>query len=212
MEVQGLITRSRSCRRFHQGVGLEISALKKLVGLARLSPSAGNLQPLKYIISCDSETNGLIFPHTAWAGYLQDWPGPAEGERPTGYIIILKDTSISKTVDCDHGIAAQSMLLGGLEQGLGGCIIGSIKRDELAKALRIPAQYEILLIVALGKPNEEIVLETAIGGDIKYFRDEKEIHHVPKRPLEEIIIDISYQLAVSSYQLSVSSYQLAVNS
>jgi nitroreductase len=190
MIVQGLITKCRSYRRFHQDVPVENSQLKNLVELARLTPSAANLQPLKYIISCDTETNALIFPHTAWAGYLQNWPGPAENERPTGYIIILADTNISKTVDCDHGIAAQSMLLGAVEQGLGGCIIGSIKRDELAKALKIPARYEILLIVALGKPSEEIVLETATDGDIKYFRDGKGIHHVPKRPLDEIIIDI----------------------
>jgi nitroreductase len=191
MTIEGLITKSRSYRRFHQDVPLEICRLKKLVELARLSPSAANLQPLKYIISCDPKTNALIFSHIAWAGYLENWPGPAENERPTGYIIILADTNISKKVDCDHGIAAQSILLGAVEQGLGGCIVCSIKRNELAQALKIPAQCNIMLIVALGKPKEQVVLETATaGGSIKYWRDEKEIHHVPKRPLEEIIIDI----------------------
>ena len=105
------------------------------------------------------------------------------------YIIILGDTDITKTFGCDHGITAQSILLGAVEKGLGGCMVGSIHRKELAQALDISPRYEILLVLALGKPKEQVTLEsTKITGDIKYYRDDEQTHHVPKRPLEEIII------------------------
>jgi len=147
------------------------------------------VQPLKYVLTCDAETNAAVFAHLAWAGSLKDWPGPAEGERPTAYITILGDTEISKAFGVDYGIAAQSILLGATEKGLGGCMIGSIKRDALRKTLGIPERYDILLVIALGKPGETVVLDT-VGpdGDAKYFRDADSVHHVPKRALDDIIV------------------------
>jgi nitroreductase len=187
--IKDLIIKNRSCRRFHQEVSIENKTLRELVDLARLSPSAGNLQPLKYILSCESEKNALIFPHLAWAGYLQDWPGPSEGERPSAYIIILGDTEVTSSFGCDHGIAAQSILLGAREKGLAGCIIGLVQRERLRQVLAIPVRYEILLVVALGKSKETVVVEgIGYAGDIKYWRDDKGVHHVPKRSLDEIIV------------------------
>ncbi len=187
--IEDTVRANRSYRRFQEDRPVDGKLLRELIGLARLSPSAGNLQPLKYIISTDPDTNRKIFPTTAWAGYLRDWPGPAEGERPAAYIIILGDTEISRNFGCDHGIAAQSIMLGAAEKGLGGCMIGSIEREELRRALEIPERYEILLILALGHPGEKVVLEDiGPGGDIRYYRDSEGVHHVPKRPLDELIL------------------------
>jgi len=187
--IRDLITRNRSYRRFYQDIAIERETLRELVDLARLSASAANMQPLRYILSCDSEKNALIFPHLAWAGYLKDWPGPGEGERPSAYILILGDTEITQSFGCDHGIAAQSILLGATEKGLGGCIIASVQREKLRQALEIPPRYEILLVLALGKPRERVIVETVgADGDIKYWRDSEGTHHVPKRLLDEIII------------------------
>ena len=187
--IRDLILKNRSCRRFYQEVTIGLETLRELVDLARLSASTANRQPLKYILSCTPKKNALIFPQLGWAGYLKDWPGPPEGEKPSAYIIILGDTKISKSTTCDHGIAAQSILLGAREKSLGGCMHASIKRDELRKALAIPPQYEILLVISLGKPKEKVVLETVKStGDIKYWRDSDNIHHVPKRALDDIII------------------------
>jgi nitroreductase len=187
--LRDLVEKTRSYRRFHQEVAIELETLRELVDLARLSAAAGNLQPLKYMLSNDPERNGKIFQHLAWAGYLKDWPGPGEGERPAAYIIVLGDTGIAKSFGCDHGIACQNMLLGTVEKGLGGCIIGSIRREKLRRDLEIPEHLEILLVVALGKPKETVVLETVgADGDIKYWRDSDGIHHVPKRKLEDIIV------------------------
>ncbi len=187
--LRDLILKNRSYRRFHEDVAIERETLRDLVDLARLSASGSNLQPLKYILSCDPERNALIFPHLAWAGYLKEWRGPSEGERPSAYIIILGDTEIRRSVGCDHGIAAQSILLGATERGLGGCMIGSVQREKLRKALEIPLCYEILLVLALGKPKEIVTIEAAgPEGDIRYWRDEEGVHHVPKRSLDQIII------------------------
>jgi nitroreductase len=187
--IRDLIISNRSCRRFHQESAIERKTLEGLVELARFSASAANLQPLKYILSCQPAKNAKIFATLAWAGYLRDWPGPVEGERPSAYIVILGDTEINNTFGCDHGIALQSILLGAREQGLAGCAIGLIKRDELRKILDIPARYEILLVVALGKPKEQVVAEdVGPDGSIKYWRDGQSVHHVPKRPLNELIL------------------------
>lgn len=187
--IRDLVIENRTCRRFYQEVAMERETLRELVDLARFSASGANRQPLKYILSCDPEKNALIFPLLGFAGQLKDWPGPSEGERPSAYIIILGDTEISQGFGCDHGIAAQSILLGAREKGLGGCMHGSAKKDKLSKALGIPPRYEILLVISLGKPKEKVVLET-VGpdGDYKYWRDSESVHHVPKRSLDDIII------------------------
>lgn len=188
--LKDLIMLNRSCRRFYQEVKIELETLRELVDLARLSASAGNRQPLKYILSCEPGKNALIFSCLGWAGCLKDWPGPPEGERPSAHIIVLGDRSISATFSCDHGIAAQSILLGSRDIGLGGCIHTSIQRDRLRTFLEIPACYEILLAISLGKPKESVVIETIDpGGDVKYWRDANGVHHVPKRRLNDIILD-----------------------
>ena len=188
--IRDLVIKNRTYRRFHQEVAIERQTLRELVDLARLSASGANLQPLKYILSCEPQKNALIFPHLGWAGYLKDWPGPSEGERPSAYIIILNDTQISKSPGCDHGIAAQSILLGATEKGMGGCMIGTVQRQKLSKALEIPPRYEILLVLALGKPKEQVIIESFDEtDDIKYWRDSDSKHHVPKRDLDDIILN-----------------------
>jgi len=187
--IRDLVIRNRSYRRFYEDAAVDADLLRELVDLARLSASGGNKQPLKYILSCDPEKNALIFRCLAWASYLKDWPGPSEGERPSAYIIVLGDNEIRQSVVCDQGIAAQSILLGAVEKGLGGCILASINKDELRRALGISDRYEILLVLALGKPKETVVIEDIKpDGDIKYWRDSEGVHHVPKRRLDDIIL------------------------
>ncbi len=188
MAMKDLIAKNRSYRRFYQDVKVPLEVLKELVGLARLSASAANLQPLRYILCSDSAKNAQIFPCLNWAGYLKDWAGPAEGERPGAYIVILGDTNISKSIGFDPGIAAQSILLGAVEKGLGGCMVGSIEREQLQQVLDVSSQYEIILVIAIGKPKETVVIDDVKSGDIKYWRDKAGVHHVPKRSVDELIL------------------------
>ncbi len=188
--IAELIKKNRSCRRYYQDYPIDTSTLKSLVDLARLSASAANRQPLKYILSSSPEKNDQIFSCLAWAAYIKEWPGPVEGERPPAYIVIIGDTSIAKNFWCDHGIASQSILLGAREMGLAGCMIGAINIKKLKEILNISSHLEILLVLAIGKPKEEVVIEPiGQGGDIKYWRDKHLVHHVPKRDLDTIIID-----------------------
>jgi nitroreductase len=184
-----LVLRTRSIRRFHQNIQVPPETLRALVDLARLSASGGNKQPLKYVLSCAAAMNARIFPCLGWAAYLKEWPGPGEGERPAAYIVILGDTAIQPDCDRDLGIAAQSIMLGATAQGLGGCMLGAINRRELARILGPLHGLEILLVLALGRPREQVVIEpVGPDGDIRYWRDKRGVHHVPKRRLEEIIV------------------------
>ncbi|MFH1846993.1 MAG: nitroreductase family protein [Candidatus Omnitrophota bacterium] len=189
MNLKTLVKRARSYRRFDEKHRISKKILKELVELARFSPCAMNQQALKFKLINTKEQNDLIFPALSWAGYIKGWGGPKKGERPSAYIIILGDTRISQKFWCDHGIAGQSMLLGAVEKGLGGCMLGAINRELVTKNLKISKRYEILLVIALGKPKEKIVLETLKKGkDTKYYRDKNDVHHVPKRPLSELIV------------------------
>jgi nitroreductase len=190
MDFKELIAKNRTYRRFDESYRIEYKTLEQLVNLARLSSSGANKQPLKYLLYNTSEECEKVFPFIAWAGYLKEWSGPEPGERPSAYLIVLGDTSISESFGIDHGIAAQSIMLGAAETGLGGCIIASIKRDDLRKALGIPIKYEILLILAIGKPIEKVVIDDIKNGDVKYWRDQDRTHHVPKRTLNELIIKL----------------------
>ncbi len=188
--VKDLLLKNRSYRRFQQ-TPIEAATLIELVELTRLCPSAANRQPLKYLLTCTPGDNAKVFEHLRWAGALSDWPGPDESERPTAYITILGDTEITERFNVDPGIVAQSMLLGAVERGLGGCMVGSITRDGLRKAFSIPERFAILLVIALGKPSETVVLEDAKdANDIDYWRDIADIHHVPKRPMSELLVEI----------------------
>ena len=185
-----LVAKNRSYRRFYGDENITKETLLSLVDNARLSASGANKQPLRYIVSCEKQVNATIYSKLAWAGYLADWSGPEEGERPSAYIIILQDKDIKMVGGVDHGIAAQSILLSAVEIGLGGCIIATIKREELSKALNIPGQYEILLAIAIGKPKEVVMInEINVGEDVKYWRDESQVHHVPKLKLADIVLN-----------------------
>jgi len=181
--IKDLVVKNRSYRRFYQETVIELDTLKELVDLARLSASAGNRQALKYMLSNNPTRNALIYPNIRMDG------NPPEGERPSAYIIILEDTTIKLLLACDYGIAAQTIHLGAVEKGLGGCMIGNINRDGLRKALEIPSQYEILLVLALGKPKERMVIST-VGQDgaTQQWWDNDRVRHVPKRSLDDIIV------------------------
>ena len=159
MDMLELVRKTRSYRRFHEDFAIGTDVLKGLVEMARLTASARNLQPLKFLLSNEQARNELIFPELGWAGYLPDWPGPMPGERPSAYILVLGDLTLAKTFGHDPGLATQSILLGATSLGLGGCIIGSAKRDRLREKLAIPEHLEVIYVIALGKPKETVRIE-----------------------------------------------------
>ena len=189
MDVHELLIKNRSHRRFHEDEHVSEQTLVELVELTRYCPSGANRQPLRYLIAHTPEHCAEIFPHLGWAKWLPDWDGPEPGDRPAGYITILGDRTISGHFDHDAAIAAFAILLGATERGLGGCMIGWIHRDELAQTLDLPENLQILMVIALGRPKDEVVLEESLHpSDIAYWCDAEGRHHVPKRPLDELIL------------------------
>jgi nitroreductase len=188
MNFDELIRKNRSYRRFYQQEAVTLKTLTELADYVRLSPSSGNMQGIKLFLSADPVQNGIIFQYLRWAFYIKDWEGPAEGERPAAYMVVLWDTEIREPVDTDIGIAVQSILLGAVSRNLGGCLIGSIDRVGLRKVLGIPEIFQIPLVIALGKPREQVMIEELPDNQkVEYWRDNFGVHHVPKRKLEDIV-------------------------
>jgi nitroreductase len=191
VEFKEIVERNRSYRRFDQSHHLSRETLEELVDLARITPSAGNLQLLRYVVSCSTEVNGRIFETLGWAASLPDWPGPEEGERPSGYVVIVSERDAWDWIRVDLGIAAQTILLGAAARGLGGCMLGNVRKEQLKRILELKENMEIQLVIALGRPVEEVVLEEADTGEsITYYRTEDRVHHVPKRKLTDLAIRI----------------------
>ncbi len=189
MEFKDLVARTRSYRRFDQSAWIPQETLESWAALARFVPSSANMQGLKFLLINDPELNKVVFKSISFAGYLKDWGGPQEGERPSAYILILGDTSIKQNFDLDAGIAAQTIMLAANADGFGGVMMSAIKRETLRDDLQIPVHFELVLLLALGKPVEQVVVEeTSEEHGIRYYRDAEGVHHVPKRPLSELII------------------------
>lgn len=186
--LKELIEKCRTYRRFDESRGISDSILISFIKNAVITPSGANLQPLKYKLVTDGKDREELFGTLKWAGYLTDWQGPADGEKPSAYIIILGDTVISKKFSTDLGISAYAIVLSAAELGIGSCMIGSVDREHVREYFKITDRYEILLIVALGYPAEKVVLEKTSGDDIRYYRDDRQVHHVPKRSSEDVII------------------------
>ncbi|HXK50446.1 MAG TPA: nitroreductase family protein [Clostridiales bacterium] len=189
MNLLEIVKKNRSYRRFYQETKIDRKTLEELVELARFSASGGNMQPLRFILSCTEEKNGKVFSCLKWAMFLKDWIGPSEGEKPSAYIVMVRKKDLNTPNNLDAGIMAQSMLLGAVERGLGGCMFGAVNRPMLSDLLGIDIEkYEIVLVVAIGKPKEDIIIDDITeGSDTKYYRIGN-VHHVPKLKLDDLII------------------------
>lgn len=189
MDTYEAILKRRSVRKFKQD-RIETDTLKKLVNAARLAPQGSNIQPIKYIIANDKKTAEELFPTTAWAGAIRPQGDPKEGERPTGYIIVLADTDIKKSgYDTDAGLAMENIALAAVNEGLGVCMLGAINRDRIREILSIPDRFYIHTMIALGYPAESPVEEDE-KGSVKYYKDESGVLHVPKRKMENVLVKV----------------------
>ncbi|WP_022849991.1 nitroreductase family protein [Limisalsivibrio acetivorans] len=186
--LKEIIRKNRSYRKFDHSKKLDIGFLQDILYSARMSQSAANLQPLRYITVADEDIASRVFPTLAWAGYLKDWDGPSEKEQPVAYIVVLAEKE-SKFSQVDAGLAMQNITLSAMACGVGSCMIGNIKREQLNKVLQVPENLQILYVIALGYPVEDVrVVSMRETPDHKYYRDEDEVHYVPKRCIDDIIV------------------------
>lgn len=191
--LRDLVLENRSYRSFDEKYPITKEMLTAWVDNARLTPSAVNLQPLKYRLVDTREGVEKLLPHTAWAGLLKDVQLPPAGHHPAAFVAICHDTTIRENPGSsatDVGIAAMTILLSATEAGYGGCMIGAFDRERVGEVLRIPEKYVPVLLVALGKPDELVFLaEPKDPANVAYYRDDHNLHFVPKRKLDDIIIE-----------------------
>lgn len=190
-ELRQLMMADRTVRRFQEDKEVSRETLAKLVELTRYCHSGRNAQPLKYVLVNTEEDRSKVYPLLKWAGYFKDWDGPEEGERPAAYIIQCLDTKYGQNCLCDDGLQLEAMTLGMQTLGLGGCIIMAFNHVKLSEVMGLEERYQPRYVLALGYPAEEVKIEDMSGdedADFKYFRTTDGVHHVPKRPLGELII------------------------
>lgn len=187
MSLKEIVLKNRSYRRFYQDRKISEQELRDLIDIARNVASGANRQPLRYKLVCDDENNEKVFSTLKWAAALTDWDGPTDGEKPAGYIVICSPVDVK--APRDEGIAAQTILLSAVEKGLGGCMFASVNIPELNEKLEISSELSARMVIALGYPKETVVIDEASEGDsLKYFRDENQVHHVPKLKLEDVLL------------------------
>lgn len=186
--IKTLLKEDRSIRRFDTSRPIMPETLESLVELTRYCASGRNLQPLRYRIVCDPDERKSLFPLLAWAGYLPDWDGPEESERPAAYLVQCLDTTLAANCLCDDGLQLQAITLAARALGIGSCILKAFDPKKVADALAIDPGYQPRYILALGYPVEHVEIEDMKDGDIKYYRTPDAVHHVPKRPLSDLLI------------------------
>ncbi len=185
-----LVRKNRSYRGYDHSRKISREELLKMVEAARLCPSSVNMQPLKFHLVYEEEKVSQLQAQTKWARGLPEMKLPHPGKEPTAFIVICQDTDINPNLSRfqkDVGIVAQTMLLTAVEMGLGGIMIGNFSPDSVAEVTGFPENIKPLLIVALGKPDEEIILTDVVDGKTAYYRDQEDRHYVPKRTLEDLI-------------------------
>ncbi|MBR6028480.1 MAG: nitroreductase family protein [Clostridia bacterium] len=193
MSLRDLVLRNRSYRGYNSERAVSREELLSLIDLARLTPSSANLQPLRYHPAWEKEEVSAIQACTHWAASLRDVVRlPMPGQEPTAFIVICMDERGHESTTRflrDVGIAAQTMLLGAAEMGLGGCMIGSFDREKVTALLKLPEGVTPNLVVAIGEPKENIVLTETVDGQTRYWRSPDLLtHYVPKRPLDEVLV------------------------
>lgn len=189
MNTYETILQRRTIRKFSQ-TQIPDENLKKYVNAARLAPSGANLQPVKYVIVQSADMVQKVFSHVRWAAYIAPEGNPKKGEEPTAFVAILADTAIrSAGYEADMGAAVASFILAAEEDGVGACWMGSIDYEKISELLELAPEQKLLCVVALGyKAEQPVAVE--MDNDIKYYKDEHGVLHVPKRKLDEVLVSV----------------------
>lgn len=177
----------RSYRRFDASRKISKETLVSLVECARFTPSAANMQRLRFLPIVDGERCDKVFSTLKFAGYLKEWNGPSIDERPVAYLVICSESEMDTHLAIDLGISAQVIALAAAEQGIGCCMFRSYSAEKIVEVISNEAMHPHL-VMAFGYPAECVTVEDMKDGNVKYYRDLEDRHVVPKRTLDELII------------------------
>lgn len=184
-----LVKATRSFRNFDAEYCINGELLQSLIELCRYTPSTANKQSIKFAYACTKDVCSNIFENLAWAGYITENKPPYDGNVPTAYILLCYDTTIAPELEIDAGICAQTIVLGAMEKGIGACMLGSFNKEKIKEIFSLPEHIKPRLIIALGKPKESVEIVDIKDSDVKYYRNGKEKNIVPKRTLDELLLN-----------------------
>lgn len=157
MDFFELISKRESCRAYSDKQ-VCIEDINSILDAARLSPSACNSQPWKFIAVNDADKVKELAPT------LQGFGINKFAYEVSTYIIICETNAKLNPVlkvanqhyaQIDIGIAAANITLCATQLGLGSCIIGHFNESKVKGLLNIPKNIPVRLIIALGYPTSE---------------------------------------------------------
>lgn len=184
-----LVKATRSFRNFDPTYRISDEIMVSLVELCRYTPSTANSQSIKFAYANSENLCEKIFPMLGWAGYIKENKPPYDGNVPAAYILVCFDTDVANEIEIDAGICAQTIVLGAMDMGIGACMIGSFDKQKATELFNLPSNIKPRLMIALGRPKETVEIVDIKDGDVKYYRDGKYKHIVPKRTTDELIIN-----------------------
>jgi nitroreductase len=166
MEVFEAIQKRHSVRAY-ESTSIPEEKLMRILEAGRLAPSAGNIQPWHFIVVRDFEKRKKL-AEARWAKFL--------AESPIVIVGCGDQKASPRWFMVDVAIAMQNMVLTAVSEGLGTCWVGSFNEDEVRRMLKIPDNYRIVALLAIGYPRE------------KFNLTEKVLHLIRRRKkIEEII-------------------------
>jgi nitroreductase len=171
MADQSIFRRRYSCRSF-AATPLSHTELEHILEAALWAPSAGNLQPWRFIVVTSGELKGRL-ARAAHQEFVAEAPVvivvcavPGESARRYGErgrsLYCLQDTAA----------ATENILLAAAELGLGSCWVGAFEEPAAAAALALPAAWRPVAVVPVGHPlGRPAARERRPRQEVVLFRD-----------------------------------------
>ena len=182
--LESLLKRNRSYRGYDASHPVTEADLLRLLEVVPWVGSGMNAQPLRFRLVSGAAAS-LVHPLVTLGGALPEEHLPHPGEEPSAYIVVCSKSS-GRVVDIDLGIAAQSILLRAVENGLGGIFILNFRAAALRDTLDL--SLEPIAVIGIGKPLERIFLIPASEGDsLAYYRKDG-AHFVPKLGVKDLLL------------------------
>ncbi|MEM2341392.1 MAG: nitroreductase family protein [Candidatus Bathyarchaeia archaeon] len=158
--------RSRRSIRSYEPTPIPRDKLEKILEAARLAPSAGNIQPWHFIVVTDSEKRRKL-AKAPFAGFLK--------EAPVVIVGCGNQKASPKWFMIDVAIAMQNMVLAATAEGLGTCWVGSFNENDVKEMLKIPDDYRVVALLALGYPHKKLDIQSKILHSIRRRKKLEEI-------------------------------------
>ena len=142
-------------------------AIRAIAEAARLAPSACNAQPWRFVAVTEPSLLNQIVDRGLGGVVPNRWAASAPVILIGCAVLNLLTHRLGEALkgvnyhQIDLGIALEHMVLRATEMGLGTCWIGWFKEKSIKKVLRLPKDWKIVSLLALGYPKEEASARSA---------------------------------------------------